>query len=110
LPALLYFLFSPPHIFFNSNKRSDSRAQLKNKLNKRVILASRTLAHLQAAQADTQTQACKRANFANAPTNNDVSYLICQAYPDFLTTNDNFFLKTEPSSQLSFVSLLSGLS
>jgi len=50
LPTLLYFLFSPPHIFFNS------------------ILAKRTLAHLQAAQADTQTQACKRANFANAPT------------------------------------------
>jgi hypothetical protein len=34
------------------------------------ILASHTLAHLQAAQADTQTQACKRANFAIAPTNN----------------------------------------
>jgi hypothetical protein len=50
LQTLLYFLFSPPHIFFNS------------------ILASHTLAHLQAAQADTQTQACKRANFANAPT------------------------------------------
>jgi len=49
LPTLLYFLFSPPHIFINS------------------ILASRTLAHLQAAQADPQTQACKRANFANAP-------------------------------------------
>ncbi|MFP5471981.1 MAG: hypothetical protein ACLGGV_10350, partial [Bacteroidia bacterium] len=48
LPTLLYFLFSPPHIFFNS------------------ILASRTLAHLQAAQADPQTQACKRANFAIA--------------------------------------------
>jgi len=49
LPTLLYFLFSPPHIFFNS------------------ILANRTLAHLQAAQAHPQTQACKRANFANAP-------------------------------------------
>ena len=46
LPTLLYFLFSPPHIFFNS------------------ILASRTLAHLQAAQADPQDQTCKRANFA----------------------------------------------
>jgi hypothetical protein len=59
LPTLLYFLFysqvfiiyigvreclgiSPPHIFFNSNKRSDSRAPLKDKLNKRVILAHRT--------------------------------------------------------------------
>ena len=50
LPTFLYFLFSPPHIFFNS------------------ILASRTLAHLQAAQADPQTQACKRANFVNAQT------------------------------------------
>lgn len=68
LPTLLYFLFSTPHIFFNSNKRSYSRAPLKDKLNKRVILASRTLAHLQAAQADPQTQACKRAVSANAPT------------------------------------------
>ena len=91
LPTLLYFLFSPPHIFFNS------------------ILASHTLAHLQAAQADTQTQACKRANFAIAPTNNDVSYLNCQAYPDCLTMNDNIFNKTRRLSKLSFVSLLSGL-
>jgi hypothetical protein len=32
---------STPHIFLNSNKRSDSRAPLKNKINKQVILASR---------------------------------------------------------------------
>jgi len=38
LPTLLYFLFSPPHIFLNSNKRIDSCAPLKDKLNKRVIL------------------------------------------------------------------------
>jgi hypothetical protein len=74
-----------------------------------TILASHTLAHLQAAQADTQTQACKRANFAIAPTNNDVSYLNCQAYPDCLTMNDNIFNKTRRLSKLSFVSLLSGL-
>jgi hypothetical protein len=71
IPTLLYFLFSQPHIFFNS------------------ILASRTLAHLQAAQADTQTQACKKANFATAPLNNDVSYLYCQVYPAYLTMNNN---------------------
>ena len=47
LPTLLYFLFSLAHIFLNS------------------ILASRTLAHMPAAQANTQTQACKRANFTN---------------------------------------------
>lgn len=48
LPTLLYFLFSSPHIYFNT------------------IIAKRALAHLQAAQADLQTQACKRANFVNA--------------------------------------------
>lgn len=48
LPTPQYFLIYPSHIFFNS------------------ILASRTLAHLQDTQADPQTQACKRANFANA--------------------------------------------
>jgi hypothetical protein len=41
LPTLLYFLFFPTTLFFNSNKRSDSRAPLKNKLNKRVTLAPR---------------------------------------------------------------------
>lgn len=72
-------------------------------------MAYSQLAHLQATQADTQTQACKRANFAIAPTNNDVSYLNCQAYPDCLTMNDNIFNKTRRLSKLSFVSLLSGL-
>jgi hypothetical protein len=59
---------SPPHIFFNSNKRSDSRAPLKNKINKRVILVSRTsdtLAFAPTAQAYTQAKA-KEPFFAYA--------------------------------------------
>jgi hypothetical protein len=60
----VFFIFQT-HIFLNS------------------ILAKRTLAYLQAAQADTQTQACKGANYATAPLNSDVSYLYCQAYPDY---------------------------
>ena len=36
------FLFFPNAHFLNTNKRSDVRVPVKDKLNKRVILASRT--------------------------------------------------------------------
>jgi len=46
LPTLLYFLFSPPHIFnFSANPH---------------------LAHCQAAQANAETKACQRAKFSFA--------------------------------------------
>jgi len=70
LPTLLYFLFSPPHIFFNSNKLSDSRAPLKEKLNKRVILcrhANGTLAFAPTAQSQPFGKS-QRAVSANALT------------------------------------------
>ncbi len=41
LPTLCFLFFSHPH-FLKTNKRSDSRAPLKNKLNKRVILSHLT--------------------------------------------------------------------
>jgi hypothetical protein len=94
LPTLQYFLFysqivffngvreclsiSPPHIVFNSNKRSDSRAPLKKKLNKRVILCQpvpkafgSTLAFALPIAIGTQanpSDKCQRALSANAPT------------------------------------------
>jgi hypothetical protein len=36
------FLFFPTTHFLKTNKRSDSRVPIKDKLNKRVILANRT--------------------------------------------------------------------
>ncbi len=74
LPTLLYFLFSPPHIFFNSNKRSDSRAPLKEKSNKRVILelpANGTLAFAPTAQ-DNPSGKIQRAFFCQRYDSNNL--------------------------------------
>jgi len=68
--------------------KSDSRTPLKDKLNKQVILFRPT----------------------NGTIKSYVLYRISQVYPDILTINDNYFDKTKPLIQLSFVSLLSGLS
>jgi len=88
LPTLLYFLFysqvvlifngvreclsiSPPHIFFNSNKRSDSQAPLKEKLNKRVILcrpANGTLAFALPIAIGTQANPSAKAKEPFLPT------------------------------------------
>lgn len=91
-PTLLYFLFSPPH-FFNSNKRSDSRAPLKENLNKRVILcqpANGTWAFAPKHKANPSGKS-QRAVSANALFKNNVSYLYCQVCPDCFTINNNFF-------------------
>ena len=45
LPTLCFLFFFHPH-FLKTNKRSDSRAPLKDNLNKRVILTSPQVAHL----------------------------------------------------------------
>lgn len=45
------FLFFPHPHFLKTNKRSDSRAPLIDKLNKRVILACPQVAHLPVRQA-----------------------------------------------------------
>ncbi len=65
--------------------------------------------HCQAAQASPSSKS-QRAVSANALLNNDVSYQYCQVYPDYLTINNNFFHRLRQLTQLSFVSLLSGLS
>jgi hypothetical protein len=44
LPTLCFLFFSHPH-FLKTNKRSDSRAPLIDKLNKRVIFSQPALAH-----------------------------------------------------------------
>ena len=44
LPTLCFLFFSHPH-FLKTNKRSDSRAPLKNNLNNRVIFCQPPLAH-----------------------------------------------------------------
>ncbi len=76
LPTLLYYLFSPPHIFFKSNKRSDSRAPLKDKLNKRVIYGSSTNGTFASRTTLPTTQACKRAVFCpRTDINNDIHNL-----------------------------------
>jgi len=74
LPTLLYFLFSPPQIFFNS------------------ILcrpAIGTLAFAPTAQASPSGKS-QNAVFCQITLNNDVSYLNYQAYPDYTTMNSNF--------------------
>jgi hypothetical protein len=66
------FLFFPTAHFLNTNKRSDSRVPVKDKLNKRVILASRTndtFAFARAHKAYPSAKA-KEPFFANAPLNN----------------------------------------
>ena len=45
----------------------------------------------------------------NALLRNDVSYLYCQVFPDCFTINNNFVDRLRQLTQLSFVSLLSGL-
>ena len=95
LPTLLYFLFysqvvvflkvfvnaksiSPPHIIFNSNKQSDSRALLKERLNKRLIYGSRTNGTFASRTTCpdpsgnlSTTQACRRAVFCQRTNRND---------------------------------------
>ncbi|CAG0988981.1 hypothetical protein FLAV_02195 [Flavobacteriales bacterium] len=70
LPTLLYFLFSPPHIFFNSNLCRP---------------ANGTLAFAPIAQANPSGKS-QRAVFANAPTEHS------ENKGDFflILTNSNF--------------------
>ena len=65
---------------------------------------------LQLGIATAQTQACKRANFANTPREMAVSYRISQVQPDNSAMDNNIFGKFQLLFNLSFVSLLSVLS
>jgi hypothetical protein len=80
LPTLLYFFIFPTAHFFNSNKRSDSRAPLKEKLNKRVVLLPPHKWHIWFCPTHKPTLAKpKEPFFAHAPfcprTDNDIEHL-----------------------------------